>query len=229
MLFLIQKGMESELSFTIMESVRKGKGLKPEWEEMMREHDVPEWYIWSCKKIKYMFPKAHAAAYVMMAYRIAWYNIYYPLAYYAAYFSIRATAFNYEQMCLGKERLQYHIDEILNSSDPKKADQDALKDMKIVREMYARGIEFLPIDIYKADPKRFTIIDGKLMAALNTIKDVGDTAAEALSAAARERRFTSKDDLKSRGKVSAKSVEYMAGLGLLDGLPETDQLSFFDM
>ena len=229
MLFLIQKGMESELSFTIMESVRKGKGLKPEWEEMMREHDVPEWYIWSCKKIKYMFPKAHAAAYVMMAYRIAWYKIYYPQAYYAAYFSIRATAFNYEQMCMGKERLQYHIDEILNSSDPKKADQDALKDMKIVREMYARGIEFLPIDIYKADPKRFTIIDGKLMAALNTIKDVGDTAAEALSAAARERRFTSKDDLKSRGKVSAKSVEYMASLGLLDGLPETDQLSFFDM
>ena len=101
--------------------------------------------------------------------------------------------------------------------------------MKIVREMYARGIEFLPIDIYKADPKRFTIIDGKLMAALNTIKDVGDTAAEALSAAARERRFTSKDDLKSRGKVSAKSVENMASLGLLDGLPETDQLSFFDM
>ncbi len=100
MIYLINKGLESELSFTIMESVRKGKGLKPEWEEEMKAHDVPDWYIWSCKKIKYMFPKAHAAAYVMMAYRIAYYKIFYPLAYYAAYFSIRASAFSYELMCM---------------------------------------------------------------------------------------------------------------------------------
>ena len=112
MTYLIQKGVESEQAFTIMESVRKGKGLKPEWEEEMKAHDVPDWYIWSCKKIKYMFPKAHAAAYVMMAYRIAYYKIFYPLAYYAAYFSIRASAFSYELMCMGRERLEYHMEEL---------------------------------------------------------------------------------------------------------------------
>ena len=105
MVYLINQGLEQEASFKIMEGVRKGKGLTDEQEQMMRDHNVPDWYIWSCKQIKYMFPKAHAAAYVMMAWRIAWYKVYHPLAYYAAYFSIRAKAFSYEDMCLGKERL----------------------------------------------------------------------------------------------------------------------------
>ena len=228
MSFLILKGMESELSFTIMESVRKGKGLKPEWEEEMKAHDVPDWYIWSCKKIKYMFPKAHAAAYVMMAYRIAWFKIYHPLAYYCAFFSIRATTFNYEMMCGGRERLEYHIRELLQNEDLKKTDQDLLRDMKIVREMYARGIEFVPIDLYKAKAHRFQIIDGRIMAALNTIKDVGDNAAESIEAAAKNGRFMSKEDLRARAKISSTSVEYMSRLGLLNDLPETDQLSLFD-
>ena len=176
-----------------------------------------------------MFPKAHAAAYVMMAYRIAWFKIYYPAEYYTAFFSIRATSFNYETMCRGRDRLEYAIKEILRSEDAKKADQDSIKDMKIVREMYARGIEFLPIDIYKADAKRFTIHDGKIMAALNTIKDVGDNAAESIAAAAKNGPFLSKDDLRSRSKVSTKNVEYMSELGLLQGLPDTDQLSLFDL
>ena len=142
MVFLIHKGLEKGLAFTIMESVRKGKGLKPEWEEEMLAHDVPEWYIGSCKKIKYMFPKAHAAAYVMMAWRIAWYKINYPLEYYAAYFSIRADAFSYETMCLGRSKLEYHMEEISKSDDLKNKDKDSLKDMKLVLEMYARGYEF---------------------------------------------------------------------------------------
>ena len=110
MIYLIQKGLESELAFTIMEKVRKGKVLTPEWEQIMKEHGVPDWYIWSCNKIQYMFPKAHAAAYVMMAWRVAYCKVFYPLAYYCAYFSIRADAFDYEKMAMGRERLEYYLD-----------------------------------------------------------------------------------------------------------------------
>ena len=143
MTYLINKGMDSELSFTIMEKVRKGKGLTPEFEKSMKEAGVPDWYIWSCKKIKYMFPKAHAAAYVMMAYRIAYCKVNYPLAYYAAYFGIRADAFSYEIMCQGKETLNYYYREYKSRQDHlSKKEQDTMKDMKIVQEMYARGLEF---------------------------------------------------------------------------------------
>ena len=162
MIYLIDKGLESELSFTIMESVRKGKGLKPEWEEEMKAHDVPDWYIWSCKKIKYMFPKAHAAAYVMMAYRIAYYKIFYPLAYYAAYFSIRASAFSYELMCMGRDRLEYYMKDYEKRKDTlTQKEQATVKDMKIVQEMYARGFDFVPVDLYKAQAHRFQVYDDK--------------------------------------------------------------------
>ena len=174
MTYLINTGMESELSFTIMESVRKGKGLKPEWEDAMKAAGVPDWYIWSCKKIKYMFPKAHAAAYVMMAYRIAYCKVNYPLAYYAAYFSIRASAFSYELMCQGKEKLEFYLRDYKNRSDSlSKKDQDTLKDMRIVQEMYARGYEFLPLDIYRAKATKFQIIDGKLMPPLSRLVPAG--------------------------------------------------------
>ena len=145
MIYLIGQGVESGLAFTIMESVRKGKGLRDEWITTMKEHRVPDWYIWSCKKIKYMFPKAHAAAYVMMAYRIAWFKVFQPLAYYAAYFSIRATSFSYELMCMGKERLEYYMAEIRKKGDlATQKEQATLKDMRIVQEMYARGFDFVP-------------------------------------------------------------------------------------
>ena len=204
MTYLIHMGLESELSFTIMESVEKGKGLKPEWEEEMLKHDVPDWYIWSCKKIKYMFPKAHAAAYVMMAFRIAWFKIFYPLAYYAAYFSIRASSFSYELMCQGQAKLLYHMEEYKKRYDKlSKKEQDTYKDMKIVREMYARGFTFLPIDLYKAQARRFQILDGKLMPALSTIEGLGDKAADAVVDAAKEGTFLSKDDFGS-GRRSAR-------------------------
>ncbi|MBP3488246.1 MAG: PolC-type DNA polymerase III [Roseburia sp.] len=229
MIYLIQMGLDSEQSFTIMESVRKGKGLKEEWKEEMRAHNVPEWYIESCLKIKYMFPKAHAAAYVMMAWRIAYCKVYYPLAYYAAYFSIRATGFDYEIMCQGKERLEYFYKDYTRRKDSlSKKEQDIYRDMKIVQEMYARGFEFIPIDIYRAKPDRFQIIDGKLMPALNTIDGMGDNAAIAVAEAAKDGKFLSKDDFRQRTKATKTVIDLMADLGLLGDLPESNQLSLFD-
>ena len=229
MIYLISMGVESSLAFTIMESVRKGKGLRDEWEATMREHKVPEWYIWSCKKIKYMFPKAHAAAYVMMAWRIAWFKVFKPLAYYAAFFSIHATAFSYETMCMGRERLDYYLAEIRKKGDEaSKKEQDSIRDMRIVQEMYARGIEFLPIDLYKAKANRFQIIDGKLMPALNCIDGMGDKAAEAVVDAAKQGKFLSKDDFRDRTKVSKTVIDLMDDLGIFGDIPQSNQFSLFD-
>ena len=229
MIYLINKGLEHGQAFTIMESVRKGKGLKPEWEEEMKKHDVPDWYIASCKKIKYMFPKAHAAAYVMMGWRIAYCKIFHPLAYYAAYFSIRATAFSYEIMCQGKEKLEYFMDDYERRKDTlSKKEQDTYKDMKIVQEMYARGFEFVPIDIYKANAHTFQIKGDKLMPALDTIEGLGDRAADAVVAAAEEGEFLSLDDFRNRTKVTASTIDLMNDLCLFGKLPQSNQMSLFD-
>ncbi len=229
MIYLINMGMDKELSFTIMESVRKGKGLKPEWEEAMLKADVPDWYIWSCKKIKYMFPKAHAAAYVMMAWRIAYCKVFYPLAYYAAFFSIRASGFSYELMCQGKERLEYNLSNYKNRADSlTNKEKDSLRDMRIVQEMYVRGYEFMPIDIYRAQAARFQIIDGKLMPSLSTIDGLGDKAAIAVVEAVEQGPFLSKDDFRQRTKVSKTVIDLMDELGILPDLPETNQISLFD-
>jgi DNA polymerase-3 subunit alpha (Gram-positive type) len=235
MVYLIHQGLDSEESFTIMERVRKGIVAKgkcdqwPEWCQDMREHGVPEWYIKSCEKIKYMFPKAHAAAYVMMGWRVAYCKVYYPLAYYASYFSIRATDFNYELMCLGKD----HLEEVMASYDAKgdglsAKEKGTYDDMRLVQEMYARGFEFLPMDLYRSDARYFQIVDGKLLPPFNSLDGMGDTAAESLQIAASQSEFTSKNDLKNRGKVSSTIIENMERLGIIQGLPEDDQLSFFD-
>jgi len=230
MIYLIHMGLEPALSFKIMESVRKGKGLKPEWEEAMKENNVPDWYIWSCKKIKYMFPKAHAAAYVMMAWRIAYCKVYYPLAYYAAFFSIRASAFSYETMCQGKA----HLESVLNDYKKRgkdqlsKKEQDSMRDMKIVQEMYARGFEFLPIDLYQSDARLFQIIDGKLLPSLNSIDGLGEKAAYAISEAAKQGAFLSKDDFRERAKVGKTLTDQLSALGILGNLPESNQISLFD-
>ena len=229
MIYLINQGVESALAFTIMESVRKGKGLKPEWEEAMKAQNVPDWYIWSCKKISYMFPKAHAAAYVMMAYRIAYCKINYPLAYYAAYFSIRADAFSYEIMCQGREKLDYYMKDYKRRSDTlTKKEQDTMKDMKIVQEMYARGFEFVPVDLYKAKAKMFQIVDGKLMPSFASIEGMGDKAAEAVEEAGKDGPYLSLDDFRQRTKVSKTVIDLMSELGLFGNLPKSNQLSLFD-
>ena len=229
MIYLINKGVDSALSFTIMESVRKGKGLKPEWEEAMKKKDVPDWYIASCKKIKYMFPKAHAAAYVMMAWRIAYCKINYPLAYYAAYFSIRASAFSYEIMCRGKQHLENVMADYKRRMDTlSKKEQDSYKDMKSVQEMYARGFEFTPIDLFTAHSRNFQIVDGKLMPSFSSIDGLGEKAADAIVEAAKDGPFLSKDDFRQRTKVSKTVVDLMDSLGILGDLPESNQISLFD-
>jgi DNA polymerase-3 subunit alpha (Gram-positive type) len=229
MTYLIHTGVENGLAFKIMESVRKGKGLTPDMESAMLAAGVPDWYIESCKRIKYMFPKAHAAAYVMMAFRIAYFKVYEPLAYYTAFFSIRASAFNYELMCLGREKLEYYMaDYRKRSNELSKKEQDTLKDMKIVQEMYARGFEFLPIDIYVAKAHHFQIIDGKLMPALSTIDGLGDKAADAVVDAAKDGKFLSQDDFRQRTKVSSTVIDTMADLGILSHLPATNQMSLMD-
>ena len=229
MTYLINQGVESSQAFTIMESVRKGKGLKPEWEEVMKENNVPDWYIWSCKQISYMFPKAHAAAYVMMAYRIAWYKIFHPLAYYAAFFSIRATSFSYELMCQGKDKLEYHMQSFKAKGDSlTKKEQDTVKDMRIVQEMYARGFSFVPIDIYESEAHRFAIVDGKLRPPLDCIEGLGDKAADAVVEAAREGKFLSIDDFRQRTKVSKTVIDLMEEMHLFGDIPQSNQISLFD-
>ena len=180
-----------------------------------------------------MFPKAHAAAYIMMALRVAWYKVYIPLAYYAAYFAIRAKAFNYETMCRGKEKLEYYMADLKRKKanhEIAKKDEDALGDMKVVQEMYARGFEFMPIDIYKAKAHEFQIIDNKLMPSLDTIEGLGEKAADGLVEAVANQSgpFVSKNELREKSKLSKTIIETMSSLGLLEGMPEDSQLSIFD-
>ena len=234
MIYLINMGLDSEESFNIMEKVRKGMVAKgkceqwPEWKADMKAHNVPDWYIGSCEKIKYMFPKAHAAAYVMMGWRIAWYKVFEPLAYYAAFFSIRASAFSYELMCFGKEKLEEHLNALLKLPKEKttKKEQDLIRDMRIVQEMYARGYEFMPLDIYRAKDKYFQIIDGKIMPSFASIDGMGEKAAEQAMLAAKDGPYTSIENFRNRTKVSQTITEKMKEMGLFYDLPDSDQLSF---
>lgn len=233
MIYLIDKGLEEGKAFKIMESVRKGKGLSDENIADMKEKGVPDWYIWSCQKIKYMFPKAHAAAYVMMAWRIAYCKINYPLEYYTAFFTIRASAFSYASMCDGKQRLESRYKELLrlkNEGNTTAKDADTLRDMRIVQEMYARGFEFAPIDIYTAKADKFIITaDKRIMPSLASIDGLGEIAAASIEQAAKQGRFMSKEDFMSRAKVGKSTCELLDSLNLLSNLPKSNQISIFDI
>ncbi|QAT39879.1 DNA polymerase III subunit alpha [Clostridium sp. JN-9] len=234
MIYLMKKGLPPNTSFKIMELVRKGKVMKePEkWAEyvaQMREHNVPEWYIDSCKKIKYMFPKAHAAAYVMMAFRIAWFKVHIPKAYYAAYFTIRAKAFDAEFMIFGKEKAKDKMKEIEtmgNQAGPK--DKDMYDDLELVLEMYERGFKFLPIDLYKSHSTKFQVEEEGLRPPINSISGMGTVAADGIYNAAHEKEFSSIDDLKKRAKIGNSAVDLLKKFGCLKGIPESDQICFFD-
>ena len=245
MTYLIQMGVESEKSFKIMEAVRKGMVAKKkcaqwdEWKADMLAHDVPQWYVESCQKIEYMFPKAHAAAYVMMAWRIAYCKIHYPLAYYGAFFSIRAKAFSYEIMCQGQAHLETVMKDYKKRMDAaankepgavplSNKEELAYGDMRIVQEMYARGFQFEQIDIFRAKSRAFQIVGDKLMPSLSSIDGLGDKAADAIVEAAKDGPFLSKEDFRERTKVSKTVVDMMATLNLLGDLPESNQLSLFD-
>jgi DNA polymerase-3 subunit alpha (Gram-positive type) len=233
MVYLIKKGLPPNTAFKIMETVRKGKALKdpkwPEYEELMREFDVPEWYINSCKKIKYMFPKAHAAAYVMMAFRIAWFKVHIPRAYYAAYFSIRAKAFDAEFMIFGKEKVKEKMKEIASlGNDAAPKDKDMYDDLELVLEMYERGINFLPIDLYKSHATKFLLEGDSLRPPINSITGMGTVAAEGIYKAAQEEPFSSIEDLRKRAKIGNVAIESLKKFDCLKELPESDQISFFD-
>ncbi len=228
MSYLINKGMDKGLSFKIMESVRKGKGLTEEWVKAMEAADVPAWYIESCRRIKYMFPKAHAAAYVMMAFRIAYFKVYYPLEYYTAYFSVRAANFDYVVMAKGREVLEEAAQELKSRADKlTKKEQDMEKEMQTVREMYARGFDFHRIDLYQAEATRFKIIDGKIMPSFCSINGMGEKAALSIVEARKDVPFLSVEDLVGRTKLSKTLVEILKENGILGDLPETNQISLF--
>jgi DNA polymerase-3 subunit alpha (Gram-positive type) len=234
MTYLIKKGLPPNTAFKIMELVRKGKALKDpekwaEYEALMRKHGVPDWYIDSCRKIKYMFPKAHAAAYVMMAFRIAWFKVHIPKAYYAAYFTIRAKAFDAEFMIFGKEKVKAKMKEIGmlgNQATPK--DKDMYDDLELVLEMYERGINFLPIDLFKSHATKFLVEDDGLRPPFNSISGMGTVAADGIYNAVQERPFNSVEDIKKRAKIGNSAIDMLRGFGCLKGLPESDQLCLFD-
>ena len=233
MVYLMKKGLEPNHAFKIMETVRKGKALKdPEkWAEyvkMMQEHDVPDWYIKSCEKIKYMFPKAHAAAYVTNAFRIAWFKVHKPMAYYTAYYTIRADEFDSECMIFGKEKVKAKMKEIDNAGNAATVkDKNMYSILEIVLEMYERGIKFLPIDLYKSHSTKFLMEEDGIRPPLNSIPGLGTIAAEGIYQARLEEPFECIEDMQARSKIGKSVTELLDKFGCLKGMTKSNQLSLF--
>ena len=228
MLFLIYKGMNPRMSFKIAENVRKGKGLTPEHEEAMKEQGIPKWYIESCKKVKYLFPKAHATAYVMMSFRVAYYKVYYPEAFYATYFTAKLDDFDADLFIEGREAIKakwIEIDRLGNNATAKEKNLMTL--IEVVYEMYLRGIKLLPVDLYKSDAKKFAVTKEGILPPLASLQGVGTSAAQNIVCAREESNFISIDDLRERARISKTVIEIMKNHGCLKGLPESNQLSMF--
>ncbi|MFW5972011.1 MAG: PolC-type DNA polymerase III [Bacillota bacterium] len=226
--YLIQKGLEPGKAFWIMEHVRKGKGLTEEEESYMRENNVPEWYIESCNKIKYMFPKAHAAAYVMMAFRIAYFKVHYPEAFYATYFSIKADDFDAQIVCQGYEYVIKVMKELEGKGNDMTAkDKNVYTILEIVVEALARGITFTNVDLYRSKVKNFEITEDGLLPPLISLQGLGENAAENIAVTREEGEFTSIEDMVNKTRVSKTVVEVMKQHGTLEGIPEKNQLSLF--
>lgn len=228
MVYLIYQGLEPAFAFKIMESVRKGKGLSDEMEEEMRKNKVPEWYIDSCKKIKYMFPKAHAAAYVLMAVRIAYFKVHHPLMYYAAYFTVRADDFDVDAMVRGSESIRATIEEInAKGLDASTKEKNLMTVMELALEMCERGFSFAKVDLYKSSASEFIIEGNTLIPPFNAIPGLGTNAAINIVKSREEGEFLSKEDLQQRGKISKTILEYLDNHGCLQGMPDQNQLSLF--
>lgn len=237
--YLIQHGIKPKTSFKVMENVRKGKGIDKlnkagqkttDYEGELKAGNIPQWFIDSCHKIGYLFPRAHAVAYVMMAFRIAWYKINYPLAYYAAFFTIRAKAFKLSAMIHGLDTQVKVMKEIkAQGKSASKIDQDLYSALELAKEMSLRGYSFMNVDIKRSVATKFTVCDGKILPPFTAIDGLGANVAEQIVAARDERPFTSKADLKIRGKVSKSLVDAMTTEGCLDDLPEDEQLDLFAM
>ncbi|UQS86503.1 PolC-type DNA polymerase III [Nicoliella spurrieriana] len=227
---LINWGLDSETAFQIMESVRKGRGIKDDWMAAMHKVKVPDWYIESCLKIKYMFPRAHAAAYVLMALRVAYFKVYFPIVYYAAYFSIRADDFDVVAMASGKESVKSAMKVIQDQgNDASAKDKNLLTVLELANEMLERGFEFEMIDLNRSDANKWLIEGDKLLAPFRAIPGLGLNVAKQIVAAREDKAFISKEDLAKRGKVSKKIIDFMDENGVLKGLPDENQLSLFDM
>ncbi len=228
MVYLMYQGLPPLSSFKIMEKVRKGKGLTDEDIELMKENNVPEWYIWSCNQIKYMFPKAHAVAYVMMSFRIAYFKVHYPLAFYATHFGIKVDDFDAHLICQGTAAVSAKMNELDNvEMNLSKKDQDLYTILEIVREMYARGFGFLKVDLYKSDATKFKIVDDKILPPFQALQGVGENAAKALVSAVAQGEILSIQDLRTKAKVTKTVIEALREHGCLVGLPEDNQLSLF--
>jgi DNA polymerase-3 subunit alpha (Gram-positive type) len=228
MVYLIYQGLESSLAFKIMESVRKGKGLTPEMEEAMKKEGVPNWYIESCKKIKYMFPKAHAAAYVLMAVRIAYFKVHFPILYYAAYFTVRAEDFDVNAMAKGSSSIRAKVEEINSKGlEASTKEKNLMTVMELALEMVERGFTFQKVDLYKSSADEFIIDGTSLIPPFNAIPGLGTNAAKSIVAAREHGTFLSKEDLQQRGRVSKTIIEYMDDHGCLEGMPDANQLSLF--
>ena len=225
---LIRYGVENAMAFKIMESVRKGKGLTPEWEEAMKAHDVPDWYIWSCKKIKYMFPKAHAAAYVMSAIRLGWYKVHIPIAFYCAMFTVAPGGFDAEIVSQGRSHVVATIKDIEKrgkEASPKEI--ASVASLQLTNECMARGFRFLSVDIEKSGSYEFFPENGAIRMPFSALPGLGDTAAQNIVKAREEKPFFSVEDLQIRAKLSKAVVDILRKNGALKNLSETDQLSFF--
>ena len=233
MLFLISKGMDPKRSFKIMEAVRKGRGLPEGAEDEMREHGVPEWYIGSCKKIAYLFPKAHAVAYVMMAFRIAWFKVHRPLAFYAAYFSIRAKAFDERYMCRGMDECQRKMREIIaKDKEASAVEQDMLTTLEVCYEFYLRGFTFARMDLYRSQAINFTVDEQAkaLIPPFVSVAGLGETAAISLAEQCKGRRFISIEEVSAAcPKVSKTHIDKLTEAGAFGDLPQTSQMDLFSM
>ena len=226
--YLRKKGVPNSDAFTIMEKVRKGKGLTEEQEMEMIEHDVPEWYIESCKKIKYMFPRAHAVAYCMMSMRIAWFKVYHPLEFYAVYFTAKVANFDDKVMLRGRQAIEERMDEIIRKGkDASAKEQDDMPVLELACEMYARGYEFAPARLGISDAMLFRAHEGKVLLPFVAITGMGEGAARAFAQGYEERPYETVEDVSERGKVNRSALEELREHGVLDGLPETAQISFF--
>ena len=229
MIYLINKGVDKKKSFKIMEKVRKGKGLTDEDIADMKAADVPDWYIESCQKIKYMFPKAHAAAYVMMAFRIAYFKINYPEAYYATYFTVRACDdFDYSCMCKGMDVAKAAMREIhAKGMEATAKDKAKMTVLELIVEFYARGFKFLPIDLYKSDSRKFIVTEEGLIPPFNSLQGLGTNAAQSIVDGRAAGEFHTIEELKERTSLGRSLIDLLKENGVLNGIPETNQLSLF--
>lgn len=228
MVYLINAGAENKMAFDTMEKVRKGKGLTEEQENIMNNLDLPEWYIDSCKKIKYMFPKAHAVAYVMLSYRIAYYKINYPLAFYATFFTIKLNDFNGENIIEGPGFLKNRIKILKEIQNPTAKDKGEIRVSEVALEMYARGFKFLQADLYKSKASKFTIEDGKIRMPLRAIPGVGENCANSIEEEALKSKFLSIEDFSKRTKAGNSVISILQKNGMLLNLDDTNQISLFN-